>query len=207
MKWNEMLMIGCFQNDNDPNKWEMSVCEGPALPFSQVHHRLRWGPMCTAPAPSTSSSPLCHNNTYMSFQCLIDIDIDKDFLDLFLEWKRGGREGEKYQCLVSSQTTPLGTWPTTWAYALTGNGTSNPLVCIWCSIHWATPARHPGTFNLIPSWILRFPWGISLSNKNSPGSQTDRETETLNSIPGSAPDPALSLPLSGLTVSALEWLW
>ena len=35
-----MLMIGCIQNDNDPNKWETSMSqtvwgEGPALSFSE----------------------------------------------------------------------------------------------------------------------------------------------------------------------------
>ena len=50
---------------------------------------------------------------------------------LFLEWERDGeRKGEKYQCVVTSHTPLLGTWPTTQACALTGNGASDPLVCI-----------------------------------------------------------------------------
>ena len=36
------------------------------------HHGLRWGPMCMIPAPSTRRLALSFNNTYMSFQCLID---------------------------------------------------------------------------------------------------------------------------------------
>ena len=35
----------------------------------------------------------------------------------------------------------LGTWPTTETCALTGNQTSDPLVCRWCPTHWATPVR------------------------------------------------------------------
>ena len=35
-----------------------------------------------------------------------------------------GREGEKHQCVVASHMPPPGTWPTTQACALTGNGTN-----------------------------------------------------------------------------------
>ena len=41
----------------------------------------------------------------------------------------GESEGKKHQCVVVSQVLPLqGTWPTTQAYALTGNGNSDPSV-------------------------------------------------------------------------------
>ena len=50
------------------------------------------------------------------------------FKYLFLERGEGEREGEKHQC-VSLMHPLLGTWPTTQACALTGNGTSNPSVC------------------------------------------------------------------------------
>ena len=46
--------------------------------------------------------------------------------------QEGGREGEREgenQCVVVSHTSPLGTWPATQACALTGNWTSDPLVC------------------------------------------------------------------------------
>ena len=54
----------------------------------------------------------------------------KDFyLFIFREKGREGeRDGEKYQCVVSSNAPPLGTWPTTQACALTGNRTGDPLV-------------------------------------------------------------------------------
>ena len=56
---------------------------------------------------------------------------------LFCFWKtllifreeKGGRKGEKHQCVVASCTHPLlGTWLTTQACALTGNGTHNTLI-------------------------------------------------------------------------------
>ena len=60
----------------------------------------------------------------------------KDFIYIFLE---RGREGEsergKYQCVVVFMWPPLRTRPTTQACALTGNQTSDPLVCSLCSIH------------------------------------------------------------------------
>ena len=37
----------------------------------------------------------------------------------------GEREGEKHQCVVASHMPPPGTWPTTQACALTGNGTND----------------------------------------------------------------------------------
>ena len=43
---------------------------------------------------------------------------------------KGGREGEKHQCVVASHVPPLGIWPTTQGCALTGNPTGDPLVCI-----------------------------------------------------------------------------
>ena len=52
------------------------------------------------------------------------------FITLFLE---NGREGERERNISASHvplTCPLlGTWSTTQAHALTGNRTSNPLVC------------------------------------------------------------------------------
>ena len=49
--------------------------------------------------------------------------------------REGEREGEKHQCLVASHMPSLGTWTETQACALTGNQTSDPLVCSPCSIH------------------------------------------------------------------------
>ena len=73
----------------------------------------------------------------------------KDFIYLFLE--RGeGRENERERNIsvwLPLMWPPLGTWPTTQACALTGNWTSNPLVCRPMSSHWATPAR-------VHSWTL-----------------------------------------------------
>ena len=52
----------------------------------------------------------------------------KDLVYLFLEGK-GGRKGEKHQCVVASHVRPLlGTWPTTQACALVGNQTGDPLL-------------------------------------------------------------------------------
>ena len=66
-----MLMIGCFQNDNNPNKWEMSVSqtvcgEGPALSFSE--DITGWDGVlcawCLLPPQDTqhwvSTTPICH---------------------------------------------------------------------------------------------------------------------------------------------------
>ena len=55
-----------------------------------------------------------------------------------------GREKERERNLnvwLPLTCTPLGTWPTTQACALTGNWTGDLLACSPCSIHWATPAR------------------------------------------------------------------
>ena len=53
----------------------------------------------------------------------------KKILFIFREREREGeREGEKHQCVLVFFMHPLlGTWPTTWACALTGNRTGNPL--------------------------------------------------------------------------------
>ena len=55
----------------------------------------------------------------------------KDFIYFFLE--RGeGREKERERNIsvwLPLACAPLGTWPTTWAYALPGNRTCDPLVC------------------------------------------------------------------------------
>ena len=51
------------------------------------------------------------------------------YLFIFRQRRRGGeREGEKRQCVLASHLPILGTWPTTQACALTGNGMGNPLV-------------------------------------------------------------------------------
>ena len=52
------------------------------------------------------------------------------FMYLFLERGREGeREGEKYHCVVASPTPSTGDLAATQACALTGNQTSDPLVC------------------------------------------------------------------------------
>ena len=51
---------------------------------------------------------------------------------LFIFRQRGreeDREREKHQCVVASRVTPTGYWPKTQACALTGDPTSDPLVC------------------------------------------------------------------------------
>ena len=71
MKWSKMLMVGCFQNGNDPNKWETSVSqtvcgEGPALSFSE--DITGWDGVlcawCLLPPQDTqhwvSTTPICH---------------------------------------------------------------------------------------------------------------------------------------------------
>ena len=55
------------------------------------------------------------------------------FLKYFIYFYRqrereGQREGEKHQCVVASHAPPTGSWPTTQAYALTGNQTGDPLI-------------------------------------------------------------------------------
>ena len=53
----------------------------------------------------------------------------KFYLFIFREsGKEGEREGEKHQLWLPVMSPLLGTWPTTQAYDLTGNGTSDPLV-------------------------------------------------------------------------------
>ena len=54
---------------------------------------------------------------------------------IFLNWfiyrergRKGEREGEKHQCVVSSHTPPTGDWAATQARALTGNQIGDPLV-------------------------------------------------------------------------------
>ena len=62
---------------------------------------------------------------------LIFIYCFKDFIYLFIleKVREGEREVEKHQCVVASCTPLLGIWPATQACALTGNQTSDPLVC------------------------------------------------------------------------------
>ena len=38
------------------------------------------------------------------------------------------REKEKHQCVVASRSPPTWAWPTTQAFALTGNQSSDPLI-------------------------------------------------------------------------------
>ena len=53
----------------------------------------------------------------------------KDFIYFLRERGREGeRDGEKHQCVVASHMPLMGTWPATWACALNGNRTCNPLV-------------------------------------------------------------------------------
>ena len=48
----------------------------------------------------------------------------------FLERGAGReKEGEKYECVVTSCAPPIGAWPITQAWALIGNPTSDRLVC------------------------------------------------------------------------------
>ena len=51
------------------------------------------------------------------------------YLFIFREGGREEQEGEKRQCAVASHAPLLGTWPATQACALTGNRTSDLLVC------------------------------------------------------------------------------
>ena len=53
------------------------------------------------------------------------------FIYLFIYRERereGERDGYKHQCVVAFYMPQLGTWPTSQAFALTGNRTSDPLV-------------------------------------------------------------------------------
>ena len=60
----------------------------------------------------------------------------KNPIYLFLEREREvEREGEKHQCVVTSLSPLLETWPSTQAYALTENRTGDPLVRSLLSIH------------------------------------------------------------------------
>ena len=76
-------------------------------------------------SPSLLSWPsLFHYKT-----CINLLMFFKDFIYLFLERGEGnrGRERERHQCLITSHTPP--TWPATQAHALSGNRTSDPLIC------------------------------------------------------------------------------
>ena len=71
------------------------------------------------------------------------------FFFLIYVFLERGREGERERNIsvwLSLTWSPLGTWSTTQACALTGNRTSNSLVCSLCLIHWATPARAESFF-------------------------------------------------------------
>ena len=66
--------------------------------------------------------------------CLTPASVLFLFLRFYLFiFRQRGRErwrGEKHQCVGASHVPPsLGTWPTAQARALTGNQTSDPLVC------------------------------------------------------------------------------
>ena len=57
---------------------------------------------------------------------------------LFVFLERGqGKEKER----ARNNNVWLGAWPETQACPLTGNRTSDPMVCSLRSVHWATPAR------------------------------------------------------------------
>ena len=62
------------------------------------------------------------------------------------------RKTEKCQCVVASHVTPLGTWPATQACALTGDRTSDPLVCR-LTFSPLSPTSE-GRF----AWYLMAPW-------------------------------------------------
>ena len=53
-------------------------------------------------------------------------------------------------------------------------------LCAICSLGNSLPYTLEDTFNLILSWILDFPWGISLFTKNSLGFWSGRDTGNLN---------------------------
>ena len=65
----------------------------------------------------------------------------KYYIYLFLERGEGREKEERNHMWLPLTWPPLGTWPTTQVYALTGNWTGDPLVCSPHSIHWATPVR------------------------------------------------------------------
>ena len=96
-----------------PKKEDSSICVLDPTPTSQ------------------DSSGIINFNTHLLFFFF------KGFIYLFLE--RGEvkeKEREKNINVWLPLMWPLlGTWPTTQACALTGNQTSDPLVCSLCSIH------------------------------------------------------------------------
>ena len=53
----------------------------------------------------------------------------KDFLYLFLEGKEGRKRERNISVWLPLVRPLLGTWPETQACALTGNPTSDPLIC------------------------------------------------------------------------------
>ena len=75
--------------------------------------------------------------------------LKKDFIYSFSERGEGWEKKRERHIYVWLPLTwpPLGTWPATQAYALTGNRTGDLLVCNPHSIHWATPA-----WALSPFW-------------------------------------------------------
>ena len=54
---------------------------------------------------------------------------DSSFKILYLFLERGGREGEKHQCVVASGAPPTGDLAHNPTCARTGNPTGDPLVC------------------------------------------------------------------------------
>ena len=82
------------------------------------------------PLDSTSSEPIPKDqgNSGLCAYFLVPYSLKKKKIYLFVFRKRG-REGETSMCGCLSHTPHWGTWPATQACALTGNRTSNPLVC------------------------------------------------------------------------------
>ena len=95
------------------------------IPWLLVHHSFS---LLKSNIPSTLSFLVCLKcHTYpMLPHCFCNFL--KDFIFLQRD-RKGGRKRRKHPCVVASCKPQLGTQPATQACALTGNQTSNPLIC------------------------------------------------------------------------------
>ena len=118
-----------------------------SLRTSQINQG--WTTCCLLATPDLP--PILVNNFIGTQPCLF-FSVFKDFIYLFLE--RGeGKEEERERNMnvwLSLTCPPPGTCPTTQACALTGNRTSNPLIC--------RPALNPLSYISQGNFLIKYVW-------------------------------------------------
>ena len=119
--------------------------------FSRSIHAVSKGKVSFPPPASLSLSLSLHwPSSLLLYKSITAFFLTFFFLKIcylfyFYREGKGGRKREKnVNVWLPITRPPLGTSPTTQAYALSGNQNGHSLVCSPHSVHWATPARTKG---------------------------------------------------------------